>query len=242
MPVFASNGPANFVPYSFGPYADAAAREADTGFTAADIGKLARQLSNNSLWMLLAESPVTWIQIGGGGGPVKIGRVVVPASPAEGQALIEFLSIPQTYLDLEIIFSGRSMKAAALDIIGVRINGSTATNSQFLTMSTTGSGVTGTSGFTTGSSNLGEIPGNTAAGQLNGQMRILFPDYRNTSRNKTFMATTSRDSSSMSHVYGQYDQHGQTGGTPYPAITALAVKAAEGNLAPGSVATLWGFP
>ncbi len=67
MPSLAASGLANVVAYSF-VYADATAREADTGFTAADTGKLARQLSNNSLWMLIDDSPVTWIAVGGGGG------------------------------------------------------------------------------------------------------------------------------------------------------------------------------
>lgn len=52
------------IPYAFS-YADATAREAATGFTAADVGKLARQLDDNSLWMLTDDSPETWVQVGG---------------------------------------------------------------------------------------------------------------------------------------------------------------------------------
>lgn len=46
-------------------YADATARLAATGFIATDVGKDARQLSDNTIWVLTDESPVTWVQIGG---------------------------------------------------------------------------------------------------------------------------------------------------------------------------------
>lgn len=54
------------VPYQW-TYADAAARTAATGFSGTDVGKLARQLDDNSLWMLTDDSPETWIGVGGGG-------------------------------------------------------------------------------------------------------------------------------------------------------------------------------
>jgi hypothetical protein len=53
-------------PYDFS-YADATARGAATGFVAGDVGKLARQLDNNTLWMLTDESPITWLQMTGSG-------------------------------------------------------------------------------------------------------------------------------------------------------------------------------
>lgn len=49
-------------PYNWA-YADAAARTGATGFVAGDVGKLARQTDDNSLWMLTDDSPVTWLAI-----------------------------------------------------------------------------------------------------------------------------------------------------------------------------------
>jgi hypothetical protein len=46
-------------------YADATARGAATGFTTSDVGKIARQLNDNTLWMLTDDSPVTWQAVGG---------------------------------------------------------------------------------------------------------------------------------------------------------------------------------
>lgn len=59
------------IPYAFA-YASAAARTGASGFTAADIGKLARQTDDNSLWLLTATTP-TWVAVGGAGGGAPTG-------------------------------------------------------------------------------------------------------------------------------------------------------------------------
>lgn len=51
------------VPYAW-TYADAAARTGAGGFVSGDVGKLALQLDDNSLWLLTATTP-TWVQVGG---------------------------------------------------------------------------------------------------------------------------------------------------------------------------------
>lgn len=61
-------GPDNMhVPYAW-EFPNQAARETGVGVDASGIGKLARQLDDNSLWMLVGTSPVTWKAAGGGGG------------------------------------------------------------------------------------------------------------------------------------------------------------------------------
>ncbi len=62
------------IPYNW-TYADAAARTGASGFGAGDIGKLCRQLDDDSLWMLTSTSP-SWIAVGSGG--------VVPAHTLGG--------------------------------------------------------------------------------------------------------------------------------------------------------------
>ena len=47
------------IPYAFS-YADKPTRESATGLIVGDIGKLALQESDNSLWILISVSPVTW--------------------------------------------------------------------------------------------------------------------------------------------------------------------------------------
>lgn len=51
------------IPYSF-TYADTLSRESAIGLDSGDIGKLSRQLDNNTLWMLISVTPVTWQGIG----------------------------------------------------------------------------------------------------------------------------------------------------------------------------------
>ncbi|MBI9042933.1 MAG: hypothetical protein JEZ06_00520 [Anaerolineaceae bacterium] len=53
------------VPYRWS-YADATARTGASGFGAGDVGKLALQQDNNSLWILTATTP-TWVDVGGSG-------------------------------------------------------------------------------------------------------------------------------------------------------------------------------
>jgi hypothetical protein len=54
------------IPYNW-TYADSSARTGATGLIAGDVGKFARQLDDNSLWMLINHSPVTWTAVGGDG-------------------------------------------------------------------------------------------------------------------------------------------------------------------------------
>lgn len=56
------------VPYRF-TYADAATREAEAGAVPGDVGCLALQEDDNSLWMLTDDDPLTWMQVGYGAPP-----------------------------------------------------------------------------------------------------------------------------------------------------------------------------
>lgn len=53
------------IPYAW-TYAGQTEREAASGFVAADVGKFARQLDDDSIYMLVAVTPI-WVRVGGGG-------------------------------------------------------------------------------------------------------------------------------------------------------------------------------
>jgi len=55
------------VPYRF-TYADAAAREAEAGAVPGDVGCLALQEDDNSLWILTEDDPLTWVSVADAGG------------------------------------------------------------------------------------------------------------------------------------------------------------------------------
>ena len=59
------------IPYNW-VYADSTARAADTTVTSADLGKFARQSSDDSIWMLTATTP-TWVSVSSSGGTVTAG-------------------------------------------------------------------------------------------------------------------------------------------------------------------------
>lgn len=52
------------VPYRF-TYADATAREAEAGAVPSDVGCLALQQDDNSLWILTDDDPLTWVAVAG---------------------------------------------------------------------------------------------------------------------------------------------------------------------------------
>ena len=60
------------VPYAFS-YANSTARAAATGFTSLDVGKFARQVDSNTIWMLTNHSPISWTQIGAAAGGISDG-------------------------------------------------------------------------------------------------------------------------------------------------------------------------
>ena len=51
------------VPYTW-TYTNSTTRTSATGFIPSDVGKLARQLDDNTLWMLTDDSPATWQGLG----------------------------------------------------------------------------------------------------------------------------------------------------------------------------------
>jgi hypothetical protein len=81
------------LPYQWA-YDNATLRETATGFVATDVGKLARQTDDDSLWMLTEDDPAAWIAVGGGGSGIsaeahKVLRQLIhfiDNGPAEGFA------------------------------------------------------------------------------------------------------------------------------------------------------------
>lgn len=66
------------IPYNWS-YANSGERTSATGFTSGDIGKLARQTDDNTLWMLVATAP-TWVAVTGEGGEgTQAGSLIVDA-------------------------------------------------------------------------------------------------------------------------------------------------------------------
>lgn len=86
-------GPAQVhVAYAF-EYADSAARTGATGLVVTDNGKFARQLDNNSIWMLADYSGPVWQRIDGSGGVAPTVQVIAGAGLTGGGNLSSDVTI-----------------------------------------------------------------------------------------------------------------------------------------------------
>lgn len=103
------------VPYSW-MYDDETEREAATGFVSADVGKLARQLDDNSLWMLIDDSPETWIAVGGAGGGAG-SLVFLESHVASASATLDFTLLDDTYNDYLLKITGLIPAASGNNLI-----------------------------------------------------------------------------------------------------------------------------
>lgn len=114
------------VPFNYS-YADAPARTGATGFTADDIGKLAYQEDNATLWMLTAITP-TWAELTGSGAVTTfLGLTDTPASYTGqankkvsvnvGETALEFTD--NTFLllsDTPAVYTGQANKIVAVNV------------------------------------------------------------------------------------------------------------------------------
>ena len=94
-----------------------------------------------------------------------------------GAANIEFTSIPATYTDLLLVISGRTDRAAIADGFLIKPNNTTPTIKYI-----TGDGTTAYSG----TNYSGIFPAATATASIFGNSAAYFPNYANTSYNKSF--------------------------------------------------------
>ena len=92
-------------------------------------------------------------------------------------ANIEFTSIPATYTDLLLVISGRTDRAAVADGFLIKPNNTTPTIKYI-----TGDGTTAYSG----TNYSGIFPAATATASTFGNSAAYFPNYANTSYNKSF--------------------------------------------------------
>lgn len=135
------------IPYNWS-YADSTARLAASGFVAAEVGKLARQLDDNSLWMLTDESPVTWqdcakpmspvvvtlhsdpnpyIEVDSAISWVEVARFVFPGTGATGDpSSIKFL--------LECTLATYTAYARVYDVTNSQVIASVSTTSNSMTI------------------------------------------------------------------------------------------------------------
>ena len=144
-------------------------------------------------------------------------------------ASITFSSIPRTYTDLRLVFVGTGVTSG--DLLA-RVNGDSASNYSLTYLYGNGSGA-GTGGTSLTSFDI------TYAGGLSTTIPHLYTidffSYAG-STNKTILTTSSEDQNGSGYVVGTVQLWRSTA-----AITSIVLSNAAGNLAIGTIATLWGI-
>lgn len=73
-------------------YADATERTGATGFVEDDVGRVARQASDNSFWVLVDHDPPTWTSITAGGGAGGYETIQSSGAPRIQRSIVNFAS------------------------------------------------------------------------------------------------------------------------------------------------------
>lgn len=164
---------------------------------------------------------------------VKIAEVVTTGS----QSTISFPTIPSTYRDLELAFSGRTTTAAvAVTDLLMQFNGDTSGNYDSNRWSRFGVFVAraSTSGI------VGQIAAATNATDVALSGTIFIPSYRNTTFQKSYSAVNAGKvgQSADSDITGMIQVAGFWRSTS--AISSILLLMSSGNFVDNSVATLYG--
>jgi hypothetical protein len=161
---------------------------------------------------------------------VKIQTVTAVSAVAS----LSFTSIPQTYTDLKIIFSGRSARtASAYDSLVVKFN-STATT--YVARRLAGEGASGSSDTVT--TQQGAFSSNSTTANVFGSIEVYIPNY--TLGNQKFTSSDSVAENNDGTAYGVQLVASKWDGTN--AITQIDLSANSGsNLMQYTTATLYGI-
>lgn len=159
-------------------------------------------------------------------------------SLVSAQSNITFNSIPQTYTDLCLFISARSLSSGAFSDELIRFNGSTAnyTNRYYYgngTIGTYGSNAyTGSGGFIAG------MPGNGATTSTFGSKTVYIPNYTSTSSVKFYLVDGAAETNDVTaYIHGLAGFWSDTS-----AITSIILVTDSGvNYAANSTATLYGI-
>ena len=155
----------------------------------------------------------------------------VSVTAVGGNANIEFLSIPQIYTDLFLVYSGRSARAAGGDDLYIRFNG-LSTNLSSRTMNGTGSATASYSDASV--AYVGYLPGDTATSSVFGNGSIYIPNYM-----ASVAKSISGDAVNENNAVAATQQFAAGLWNSTAAITQINIYALNGNLKQYSSASLY---
>ncbi len=145
--------------------------------------------TNNTLYYYSGGAWVALINTtGAGGGVVRIAQTITSGSATT----VSFSSIPATYSQLQVTYSGQDTKNTVGDVqFRLEINGDTTAANYSVEQfhdATGGAGGAGTVASTTSGVGIGSIPGVSANANAVGAGEILIPNYARTTFQKVIFA------------------------------------------------------
>jgi hypothetical protein len=153
-----------------------------------------------------------------------------------GVASVTFSSIPQTFTDLLIKGSARSLRASDEDGMAFGINGTGATNWLLLSAngSSASSGTLSSLGF--GAAFVGRIPGANATSNTFGNFELYLPNYTSNTTKPygTDAVTENNSATAYSSLVAAYQ-------SSTAAVSSVILLASNANLAQYSTFTLYGI-
>jgi hypothetical protein len=164
---------------------------------------------------------------------IKIASATVGSG---GVASVTFSSIPQTFTDLLIKGSARSLRASDEDGMAFGINGTGATNWVLLSGngSSASSGTLSSTGF--GAAFVGRIPGVNATASTFGSFELYLPNYTSSAAKSYSIDAVTENNSST--AYSSFVAATQSNTATVSSVILLASNA---NLAQYSTFTLYGI-
>jgi hypothetical protein len=149
-----------------------------------------------------------------------------------------FTAIPQNFRHLQVLFQGRGLSAALNTNLFCTLNGDVGANYMFQRLQALSTGVTSTD-FVTSTEMSATIVANTAPANVADMVEMVFAGYRTpwqkTALFRGGMRTTDATGGMNFRQYIWYWRN-------VAAINALNIFTSPGNLAAGSVISLYGLP
>jgi hypothetical protein len=156
-------------------------------------------------------------------------RPIATVTLASSANSVTFSSIPGAYRDLVLVFVGKSTNGAGNDVLGIQINGDTASNYSFVRMNGDGSG---RDSFGTTAATGGQLLiGNNSSPLPNATYEFM--DYSATDKHKTFLGRGNDSSTQVSATATRW--------TNTAALTSIRIFPNSGsNYSIGSTFNLYG--
>ena len=162
---------------------------------------------------------------------IKIASVTVGAG---GAAAIEFTSIPQTYTDLCMKISARSLMTGTTFATGVLFINTNTSNGSWRNLA--GDGSFGFSNSNSGYIDGTYFPATNATASTFGNVEFYFPNYTSANAKSVSMDGVTENNATLAYVNMRAILWNSTA-----AITSIGINAGTANFAQHSTATLYGI-